>query len=143
MEVAHLRAEHPGGIHRGHPGGDIPALMAADIVEGQRGTVLVHRPDLAVGHQSQLDQGLEAVADAQHQAIPVFEQVVDRVGEAGITDVYKRQWIDRRAAEGTVTHLAMEAEFDRLLMERDDLVSLGRSYLPPMPSGEVLSLIHI
>ena len=40
-------------------------------------------------------------------------------------------WIDRRAAEGTVTHLAMEAEFDRLLMERDDLVSLGRSYLPP------------
>ena len=48
-------------------------------------------------------------------------------------------WIDRRAAEGTVTHLAMEAEFDRLLMERDDLVSLGRSYLPPMPSGEVFA----
>lgn len=48
-------------------------------------------------------------------------------------------WIDRRAAEGTVTHLAMEAEFDRLLMERDGLVSLGHSYLPPMPSGEVFA----
>ena len=48
-------------------------------------------------------------------------------------------WIDRRAAEGTVTHLAMEAEFDRLLMERDGLVSLGRSYLPPMPSGDVFA----
>ena len=36
-------------------------------------------------------------------------------------------------------HLAMEAEFDRLLMERDGLVSLGHSYLPPMPSGEVFA----
>ena len=60
--------------------------MAADQVEGQGGTVLVHGPDLAVGHQSQLDQGLEAVADAQHQAVPVFEQVVDRVGEPGIAE---------------------------------------------------------
>ena len=46
-------------------------------------------------------------------------------------------WIDDRAAAGPVTHLAMEAEFDRLLMERDGLVSLGRSYLPPVPEEAV------
>ncbi len=48
-------------------------------------------------------------------------------------------WIDRKAAQGPVTHLAMEAEFDRLLMERDGLVSLGRSYLPPVPGEAVFA----
>ncbi len=31
--------------------------------------------DIAVGHQTQLDQRLEAVADAQHQAVALLEQV--------------------------------------------------------------------
>lgn len=48
-------------------------------------------------------------------------------------------WVDDRAARGPLTHLAMEAEFDRLLMERDGLVSMGRSYLPPVPPGEVFA----
>ena len=86
MEIAHLAFQHPGGVDRGHPGGDVPALMAADVVEGQGGTGLLHGPDLAVGRQAQLDQGLEAVADAQHQAVAVFEQVVDSVGKPGVAE---------------------------------------------------------
>ena len=48
-------------------------------------------------------------------------------------------WVDQTAARGILTHLAMEAEFDRLLMERDGLTALGRSYLPEMPSAEVFA----
>ena len=39
------------------------ALVATDGVERQRGRGV---DDVAVGHQAELDQGLEAVADAQH-----------------------------------------------------------------------------
>ena len=95
----------------------------------------------------------EGVAMHARSALPVFGRLREAVEEdapmsagyaAGFLchlalDSACHGWIDRRAAEGTVTHLAMEAEFDRLLMERDDLVSLGRSYLPPMPSGEVFA----
>ena len=95
----------------------------------------------------------EGVAMHARSALPVYGRLREAVEEdapmsagyaAGFLchlalDSACHGWIDRRAAEGTVTHLAMEAEFDRLLMERDDLVSLGRSYLPPMPSGEVFA----
>ena len=73
VQVAHLALEHPGGLDRGHPCGDVPALVAPNEVEGQGGTVFVHRPDLAVGDQAQLYQRLEAVADAQHQPVPVLQ----------------------------------------------------------------------
>ena len=49
------------------------------------------------------------------------------------------RWVDQEAAAGAVTHLAMEAEFDRLLMERAGLVSLGRSYLPEPPETAVFA----
>ena len=49
------------------------------------------------------------------------------------------KWVDQQAAAGPVTHLAMEAEFDRLLMERAGLASLGHSYLPEPPSMEVFA----
>ena len=95
----------------------------------------------------------EGVAMHARSALPVFGRLREAVEEgapmsAGYAAGFLCQraldsachgWIDRRAAEGTVTHLAMEAEFDRLLMERDGLVSLGHSYLPPMPSGEVFA----
>ncbi len=86
VQVAHLGLQHPGGVDRGHPGGDVPALVAADQVIGQGGAAVVHGPDLPVGHQPQLDEGLEAVADAQHQAVPVLKQVVDRVGQPGVAE---------------------------------------------------------
>ena len=42
------------------------ALVATDGVERQRGRIGRGVDDVAVGHQAELDQGLEAVADAQH-----------------------------------------------------------------------------
>lgn len=49
------------------------------------------------------------------------------------------KWVDQTADTGDLTHLAMEAEFDRLLMERAGLPALGRSYLPPPPGPEVFA----
>ena len=60
--------------------------MAADDVIGQGGAGVVRVPDLAVGHQAQLDEGLEAVADAKHEAVPVLQQVHDRVGDLAVAE---------------------------------------------------------
>ena len=84
MQVAHVAEQHPGGAHRGHPGGDVPALVAADEVEGEGGAVRGGRADLPIGHQPQLHQGLEPVADAQHQSVPIFQQVMHRVRQLGV-----------------------------------------------------------
>ena len=48
--------------------------------------MLVGVPNLAEGHQTQLDEGLEAVANAQHQPVPVFQQVVGCVLHGGVTE---------------------------------------------------------
>ena len=85
VHVVQLAQEHPGGLDAGHPGGDVPALVPADEVEGQGGAGVVGLADLAIGDQPQLDQRLEAIADAQHQPVPVFQQVMNRVGELGVT----------------------------------------------------------
>ena len=39
-------------------------------------------------------------------------------------------YVNARAAEGTLAHLAIEAELDRRLIERRGLASKGRAYLP-------------
>lgn len=39
-------------------------------------------------------------------------------------------YVYRQVEEGPVTHMAMEGEFDRMLMEQDGLEPLGRAYLP-------------
>ena len=57
--------------------------MATDGVERQRGRIGRGVDDVAVGHQTELDQGLEAVADAQHQAVAGLEQVADCLGDLG------------------------------------------------------------
>ena len=82
----HLGLQHPRGVDGGHAGGDVLGLVAADQVEGQGRAAVVHVSDLAIGHQTQLDQRLEAVADAQHQAVAVFQQVMHRVLDAGIAE---------------------------------------------------------
>ena len=57
---------------------------AADGVEGEGGAASVRDgADVAVGHQAQLDEGLEAVADAQHQAVPLAQQAAHRLGDGG------------------------------------------------------------
>ncbi len=49
--------------------------MTADGVERQCRALGGHRHDVAVWHQAELDQRLEAVADAEHQTITVVQQV--------------------------------------------------------------------
>ena len=48
--------------------------MAADGVVGQGGAGLIGVDDLAKGHEAQLDKGLEAVADTQHQPVPLVQE---------------------------------------------------------------------
>ena len=55
--------------------------MAADGVERQRRAFGGHRHDVAVRHQAQLDERLEAVADAEHQTIAVLQQVAHGLGD--------------------------------------------------------------
>lgn len=86
-------------------------------------------------------------------ALPSFERLRSALEEglpmaAGYTagflchlalDHACHKWVDQQAAAGPVTHLAMEAEFDRLLMERAGLVSLGKSYMPEPPEAAVFT----
>ena len=58
--------------------------MPPDGVVSQGGAARVRVPDFPEGYQPQLHQSLKSVADAQHQTVPVLQQVVDRVGEPGI-----------------------------------------------------------
>ena len=48
-------------------------------------------------------------------------------------------WVNWRAAHGPATHLAIEAEFDRLLMVQDGLDPRQGDYLPPVPGGAVMA----
>ena len=69
MLVAHGALAQPGAAGGGDAGAHQHALVAADGVEGQGGAGLVGVDDLTVGDKTQLDERLEAVADAAHQAI--------------------------------------------------------------------------
>ena len=60
--------------------------MAAQGVEGQGWVGGRQIPDLAIGQESQLNQGLEAVADPQHQPVPMTEEVGQGVGQTGIPE---------------------------------------------------------
>ena len=70
--VADFGAVEPGRFVGGDPGLDHHRLVAADRVEGQGRGVALHVDDLAEGDEAQLYKCLEAVADAQHQAVPFF-----------------------------------------------------------------------
>ena len=88
-----------------------------------------------------------------HSALPAFQRLRGALEEglpmasgysAGFLchlalDHACHKWVDQQAAAGPVTHLAMEAEFDRLLMERAGLACLERSYLPTPPEPEVFA----
>ena len=53
--------------------------MASDRVVCQRRTVFICVYDLAVRHETELDQRLEAVAYAADQSVSVVKQVCDRI----------------------------------------------------------------
>ena len=83
VQVAHLAGGQPRALDRRDARGHIAALVAADEVEGQRRVVAGHLvADLAVGHKAELDERLEAVADAEHQAVALAEQFMDGVLDA-------------------------------------------------------------
>ena len=67
-------------------GANQAALVTADLVEGQRGRVGGGVDDVAVRHQAQLDECLEAVADAQHKAVAGLQQVANRLGDLGCAE---------------------------------------------------------
>ena len=69
--VAGIAEGQPGRLDRGNPRVDHPGDMASQGVVGQRRVVGLNIPNLPVGDQPQLDEGLEAVANTQHQAVPV------------------------------------------------------------------------
>ena len=67
MQVTDVAGGQPRALHRGYASGGVAALVAADEVEGQRRVVAGHLvTDFAVGNQTQLNERLEAVADAEH-----------------------------------------------------------------------------
>ena len=72
------RAAHPGaGVAR-----DVPADGVVDECRG----VGAGFADFAIGHQAGFDEGLEAVADAEDEAVAVDEQVHDGVRHARAAD---------------------------------------------------------
>ena len=75
VDLAGLGQRQPGRFVGGDPGAYQLGLVTADGVEGQSGRVCVTVGDLAVGHQAQLDQCLEAVADTAHQTVATFQQI--------------------------------------------------------------------
>ena len=86
VHVAHVGQRQPGGLVGGDPGADDTALVAGDVVEGQGGAGLVGVDDLAVGNQTQLDQRLEAVADAAYQAVPLLQKGGDALLDGGVAE---------------------------------------------------------
>ena len=62
-----------------------PRDMAADVVERERRAVVAHVADIAVRHQAQLDERLEAVADTEDQAVMV-QKMLNRRRNARFTE---------------------------------------------------------
>ena len=60
--------------------------MAADGIECQGGRILGLRADLAVWNKPELHQGLEAIADAEHQAVAFVEHIHYSIGDARVAE---------------------------------------------------------
>ena len=86
VHLAHLGAREPGTQVGGHPGAHQAGLVAANGVVGQGGTIGVGVQDLTIGQETQLDEGLEAVANTQHQTVPLLQQRRDLFLNGGIAE---------------------------------------------------------
>ena len=96
VHLAHLALAEPRAAGGSHTGVHQHTLVTADGVEGQGGVAGGDGADIAVGHQTQLDQSLEAVADAQHQAIALLQQTAHSLGDRRVAARRRRR--SRRAA---------------------------------------------
>ena len=72
--------------------------MPADRVEGERRAARIHRDDVTIGHEPELDERLKAVANAQHEAITIVEQTTHGIRDVGIAE-------ERRDELGTAIRL--------------------------------------
>ena len=79
VNALELRVLQPRGEIGADARVDDARLVAADGVVGQRRAVLVRVHDPAVGHEAELDERLEAVADAGHESAALVEEARDRV----------------------------------------------------------------
>ena len=86
MQIPHLAACQPGGLVGCDPGGDHHGLVPCNGIEGQGGGILGHIHDLAEGHQTQLNERLEPVADTQHQTVPLLQQSVHFILDPGVPE---------------------------------------------------------
>ena len=86
MDIAHLAAVEPRALVGSDTGIYHHGLMAVDGIECQCGSIVCHVDYLAVGHKSQLDKCLEAVADTQHKTVTVPEEVVNSVLYLGVAE---------------------------------------------------------
>ena len=86
VSVPHLTLGKPRGKRRRHARADEAALLAADRVEGKRRAFIGHGNDVAVRHKAELDERLESIADAEHEAVAVLQQIAHRLGHLGSTE---------------------------------------------------------
>ena len=86
QQLADLRAGKPRGLVGAHARAHKAGLMAADDVVGERRAVGIGIHDLAVGHKAELDERLEAVADAEHQAVALLEQRRHLLADGGAAE---------------------------------------------------------
>ena len=76
MNIPYATVHHPWGLVGGYPGAHQHRLMASNGVKGQRRAAAVGIDNLAKRNQPQLNQRLEAIADAAHQTVAVLKQLV-------------------------------------------------------------------
>lgn len=89
----------------------------------------------------------EGVRMHRHSALPAVERLRQAIEEdvpmsvgygAGFLchlalDSACHGYVNQRAVDGPISHMAMEGEFDRMLIENDGLDGFEKAYLPSMP----------
>ena len=60
--------------------------MPADRVVRKRRRLPIERHDLAIGQETELDERLEAVADAEDQSLALLQKFHDRLSDARISE---------------------------------------------------------
>ena len=121
VHLADLGQGEPRGLVRGNAGADNAALMTGDGVEGQGRAVLIRVDDLAVGNQTELDQRLEAVADAADQTVALIQQRRDAFPDLGVSE------------EGEASDVSGTVTVFRAFSRRNDLVPNPEIFLMPYP----------
>ena len=86
VNISHLCSRKPRRSRRAHARAHELGLVAADDIVGEcrEGLVGIHDP--SVGHEAELDERLEAVADAEHQTVALLEQRRHLLADGGVAE---------------------------------------------------------